>query len=569
MNKWIFLLLVLFSGTVSSFTQDNYYIDDYFVDLRIQKDGSIKITELLKVYYNEPRHGIYRDIPLEYNVAAETSGTFLDKLFFHKLFIDDINVRNHKFKKQGFGTGIRLKIGDKDKFVEGEQLYQISYTIENGLLHNNNKIELYWNLIGDFIQEEVRHAGFKISLPEDIPIQSQDINVWTGSYGAREQNVIYEYKDGFLTGETTESLGRNKAMTVAIRMPAGTVESFPSYRLWFYHFKFLLLPLFMFFGFWSIWWKHGRDTKLADMVAYMPPKDMDPALAGFAIDIAANKRDALALIPYFGTNGYLKVEHKKNKGIFSEDEITFYKLKSLPSDAPVHQKTFFNALFKNRDKVELSSLKDSFHTSLTNTLDSIGDTVLASDYFIPKTVSLYRNTIWIVILLGIINAAFCFFSGRFVFLILSLAIAAILAWFAYLLLKRSQTGDEKLKEINGFRKFIRLAEKDKLNFLVKEDPSYFNKTLPYAIAFGCADEWSEKFKGLTLPAPQWYSSNLPYYNSMSGFNAADFNKAMSTSLDEMRTVMSSVPASSGSSGSSGGGGGFSGGGFGGGGVSSW
>jgi uncharacterized membrane protein YgcG len=569
MYRILCILLLLFAGYVYSPAQDDYYIKDYFVDLRLEKNGKIKITELLRIHFNVPRHGIYRDLPLEYNVPSNVWGSFLDQLFFHKLFIDDIEVRNHPFKKQSFGTGVRLKIGDKDKFVHGEQLYQISYTIENGLLHGDNQTELYWNLIGDYISEEVQHAGFKITLPEGIQIQAGDINVWTGKYGAREQDVNYELKNGIITGETTESLGRNKAMTVSIRMPSNAVAKFPAYRLWFYHLKFLFIPVLLILGFWYIWWNHGRDTRLADMVGYLPPKNMDPALAGFAIDIKANKRDALALIPYFGANGFLKVDHKKNKGIFSEDEITLYKLKDLPSNAPAHQKVFFNALFKNRDIVALSSLKEKFHSNLLQTLDSIGDTVLSSDYFIPKTVSIYRNSIWIVIVLGIINAVFCFFAGRFVFLALSLMIAAILAWFSYLHLKRSQTGDEKLKEINGFRKFIRLAEKDKLNFLVKEDPSYFDKTLPYAIAFDCADEWSEKFKGLTLPAPQWYTSNVPYYNSMSGFNAADFNKAMSTSLDEMRTVMSSVPSSSGSSGSSGGGGGFSGGGFGGGGVSSW
>ncbi len=569
MNKIYFIVLLLFCKTSWSTAQDYYFIRDYFVDLQLQKNGTIKITELLEVHYNEPRHGIMRDIPLEYNVSSNVSGSFLDKWFYHKLFVENIEVKNHPFKVLNQGIGIRLKIGDPDKLVDGDQRYQISYEIKNGLLHNNDKIELYWNLIGDYIEEEVKNAGFKVSIPKDIQVNKEDIDVYTGVYGAKEKNAIINFQNGVLTGESSEPLGRHKAMTVAIRMPEGAIEMYPAYKLWFYHFKYLILPILMLFGFMYFWWKVGRDTSLADMVAYMPPKKMDPAMAGFAIDIKANKRDALSLIPYFGVNGYLKVEHKHNKGIFAEDEITFTKIKKLPGDAPAHQKLFFDGLFDNGDKILLSSLKDSFYTTLNSTLSAIKDSVMHSDYFTPKSVKVYWNSIWIIIVLGILNSVFCFLSGRLVFLGITILITILMTIYTYILLKRSQSGDELFKEIHGFRKFIRLAEKDKLEFLIKEDPGYFDKTLPYAIAFDCAKEWCNKFNGLDIPPPQWYSSNIPFYTTSSGFNVTQFNDVMSSSLDNMRTVMSSAPSSSGSSGSSGGGGGFSGGGFGGGGVSSW
>ncbi len=565
---FLFLSCCLIFG-LRSIAQDYYYIEDFFVDMKLDKKGVIKVTELIKIHYNEPRHGIYRDLPLSYRISEKTSGSFLDKWFPHDLFISDIEVKNFKFKDELLGVGVRLKIGDADVLVDGDQLYQISYTIENGLLHNKEHTELYWNLVGDYIEEEVKHAGFKVTIPNDIAVNPSDIDVWTGPYGQREHNVTSNFENGILTGETISTLGRRQALTIAIRMPPGAVSAYPTYKLWWYHFKYLLIPIFMLFGFWYFWWKYGRDTSLADMVAYLPPKTMDPAMSGFAIDIKANKRDALSLIPYFGANGLLTVEHKENKGIFAEDEITFTKLKELPANAPPHQKLFFNGLFEGKTKVKLSSLKDSFYTTLNSTLSSISDVVMSSDYFTKESVRLYWNSIWIFILLGVINSVYCFFSGRLIFLGITILITILLALYAFILLKRSQSGDELFKEINGFRKFIRLAEKDKLEFLVKEDPSYFDKTLPYAIAFDCADEWSKKFKGLELPAPQWYSSNVPFYYASSGFNVSQFNSVMSSSLDEMRTVMSSTPSSSGSGSSGGGGGGFSGGGFGGGGVSSW
>ncbi|MEI2693960.1 MAG: DUF2207 domain-containing protein [Saprospiraceae bacterium] len=562
----LYVLIVLFSF-VNAYAQEFYYIPNYRVEIKVLKDGSLDITETIQAQFTEPRHGLLVDKPLKYKVDTRTSGEWLDQLFPHELFIENIRVEQHNFEVQRMGTGIRIKIGDADKYVEGQQIYKIHYKIWNGLLHGNGKTELYWNLIGDHWNSDIRKLDFKIEIPKGINLTSSDYEIRTGTYGAREQAGVINYNNGVFEGYSTETLGNGKAMTVAIRMPEGIIQTYSKTSLWFYHFKYVLLPLMMLVSFFYSWWKHGRDTKLADMVAYMPPKDMDSALAGYAIDIRSDKRDALSLIPYFGSLGYLKIEHLKKKGFFEEDQITFIKLKPLPANAAPHQRMFFEGLFASRDRVTLESLKDSFYVTLQNTLQSIKDSVLNSDYFTRKSVSIYWTAIWSIILSAILNAVFCFFAGRFVFLGLTILLALVLILIAFILLKRSQKGDEEFKEIKGFKKFIKLAEKSKLEFLIKEDPSYFDKTLPYAIAFNCVDEWCDKFNGIQMQAPTWYSSNVPFYNSSGVWNMSNFSETMSSSLSEMRSVMSSQPSSSGSS--SGGGGSFSGGGFGGGGGSSW
>jgi uncharacterized membrane protein YgcG len=316
-------------------------------------------------------------------------------------------------------------------------------------------------------------------------------------------------------------------------------------------------------GFFVLWWKHGRDTRLAKVVAYLPPKKLDSALAGYAIDLKANQRDALSLIPYLGSKGYLSVKQ------VNDAEINFTKLQDLPADAPPYQKIFFEGLFGNQQQVSLSSLTNQFYTTLNATIDSIKDSALHSDYFTKDSVKIYKYSIFILILLAIVNSVFCFFGGNFLFLGFTIIVSVILILITYILLKRSMSGDEIYKEVRGFKQFIELAEKDKLQFLLKEDPNYFDKTLPYAFAFSLTETWGKKFEGLTLQPPSWYSSYGPVYYG-GGFNVMDFEKSMTSSLDEMRSVMSSQPSTDSSSwGGSSGGGGFSGGGFGGGGGSSW
>lgn len=557
-----FILLLLFGRLLNA--QSDFVIKNYHTGIILNEDGSFEVEEVLKVLFYAQRHGIKRDIPTEYNISAEESGSIFDRLFNHELFIKDIKVEGHPFSVNSLGYGVQIKIGDPDVYVSGEQIYRIKYKVYNGIIRKNNKTELYWNLIGDHWTADILEADFRLELPEGIDYDPEDFEIRTGEYGSYDQSSSARWEGRVLTGSSLEMLGNGKAMTIAFRFPEDSIPMYSQFRLFLHYFKFLALPLIMLLAFLYVWYKDGIDRKMADVVSYLPPKHMDSALAGFAIDIKANTRDAISLIPYFGNKGYLRLEQGKD-----EDDMTFYKLNDLPQDAPSHQKLFFEGLFAYKSSVRLSALKNKFYKTLAATQTAINNEIMNSDYFTDKSKFNYWNSIWIIIVAALINSVFCFFSGRMVFMAVTIILAVILLVFAYVLLKRSERGDHLFREVKGFKKFIDLAEKDKLEFLIKEDPEYFDKTLPYAIAFNLTKDWVAKFKDLQIPEPQWYSSNVYSSHGIhSSFNPVTFGNQLSSSLSEVRTVMSSQPSSSGSSGSSGGGS-FSGGGFGGGGGSSW
>lgn len=136
------------------------------------------------------------------------------------------------------------------------------------------------------------------------------------------------------------------------------------------------------------------------------------------------------------------------------------------------------------------------------------------------------------------------------------------------LIKRTRYYNDRLGQLIGFRDFLRLAEKDKLEMLLKENPQYYYDILPYANVLGVSAIWQDKFKSLTVEPPA-------YYRMTSGdvFTIILFNSMFNRTNTHCRTVMTSRPQSK-SNGSSGGGfsrggGGFSGGGFGGGGSRRW
>lgn len=134
--------------------------------------------------------------------------------------------------------------------------------------------------------------------------------------------------------------------------------------------------------------------------------------------------------------------------------------------------------------------------------------------------------------------------------------------------KRNAKGNEILGKILGFKQFLQTAEKDKLEALVNQNPTYFYDILPYTYVLGISKKWIKKFEGITIPPVEWYGGDFTDYMWM-----RSFDHTMSRSVSSISHTAGSQMSASRSSSSGGGGwssgGGFSGGGGGGGGGSSW
>ena len=132
-------------------------------------------------------------------------------------------------------------------------------------------------------------------------------------------------------------------------------------------------------------------------------------------------------------------------------------------------------------------------------------------------------------------------------------------------------------EIEGFRQYLGVAERDRLNALnpPQDTPELFEKYLPYAIALDVENAWGTRFAGVLAAMAidpdrddTWYTGRRDWVNDPQGFTTY-----LGSTLRETVASASTPPGSSGgsdSSSSSGSdGGGSSGGGGGGGGGSGW
>lgn len=131
----------------------------------------------------------------------------------------------------------------------------------------------------------------------------------------------------------------------------------------------------------------------------------------------------------------------------------------------------------------------------------------------------------------------------------------IMVIFSNIVPKRTPYGKEMLGKIKGFKNFLETAEKDKLESIVAQNPSYFYDILPFTYILGVSDKWIKKFKVIATQSPSWYDSTTPFTVTTFGLF--------------MNSAMTNLTYSAASPGSGTTGGGSSGGGSGGGGGGSW
>jgi uncharacterized membrane protein len=149
-----------------------------------------------------------------------------------------------------------------------------------------------------------------------------------------------------------------------------------------------------------------------------------------------------------------------------------------------------------------------------------------------------------------------------------------MAFFAISMKRPTIRGRKLLDEMLGFKDFLEIAEKDELNLRnpPAKTPELFEAFLPYALALGVDQQWSERFATVLAAirnpdgsaySPSWYDGK---WNSS---NLSRTTRGLSSGLNSAVGSSVSPPGSSSGFSGGGGGGGSSGGGGGGGGGGGW
>lgn len=545
-----------------------FIIKDYQVTIHINKDGSLDVNEKILVDFEIQRQGIFRTIPYRTKIDGK------------RRQIRIYNIRaNDKMKITREFDDVKIRLGTKGVYREGEGLYDISYKIDHVLLTDNtNYDELYWNAIGTDWAVPIYNSRIVITFPEKVAVGDNiDYRVYVGDYGddkSFDKQAIVRGRQ--IIFDRTEKLSEYQGITMQIRMKKGMIKV-SGFKRFLYIIRYFLLQ------YWHItlsaivillstliWYKHGKDKKVSVMVEYVPPKDISPADAKSILKQGATMDISSTLVD-LAQRGYMKIGKDKSR----EDYILRTE-KPYGSEMREYEKELLDKLFdgsyasgENNNLVYTDDLEDCFYSDYA-AVQGVYETDFSAKGYFEKRGDNWQTAFIVFAVFAVIGIFIALVvAGHPAKMIIFCAISALNFFlFALIMPKKSLKGLEAFQKVMGFREFVRRAEADKIRRMLQEDPHYFDATIPYAIVFGMAKRWGRMFEGIIKEPPNWYTG---YHTGT--FLAGSFARDLSHTVGDFASSAVSQPSSSGS-GSSGGfsGGSFGGsvgGGFGGGGGGSW
>lgn len=561
MLKWSFSLFFLIFITI--FSDSGYIIDNYKINIDINDKNVYKVIEDIEVNFSEPRRGIYRVIPERFNGRT--------------IKVSDLKTNVQTYVKNE-GTYIYLRMGDPNRYITGLKDYILEYNYDLGWNRSLDYDEVYYNLIGNDWDTEIKRLEFSITLPKKF--DASKINFTLGKYGSKNTNgVVYEVIGDTIKGYTTVTLKPNESVTIALPLPKGYFN-FKSEEIMFWIFKvalyciFFIIPIVGFY----LWKKYSDKDKVIEVVEFFPPDSLTPTEIGYYMDGRIDTKDLTSLIFYWANKGYLKIEELKKTGVFIRSEFILIFLVDDIDSQNDFEKYMFKALASYKDqenRVRVSDLRESFYKYIEKTAElfEIDLVIKHKTLYKPKVLRIGNSVKTSVIFtIGFIFGYFYYFG--FIenidnLITIGLGLVSIITTLLVGQNIKAKTDYSKsiLGRIFGFKRFLEVAEKNKLETLIEQNPSYFYDILPYTIVLGVSNVWSDKFKDLVTEPPNWYIGSGIGDAFILGAFMGSFNNSLSIFNDSISSAPK-VPTNFGG-GSSSMGGGSSGGGAGGGGGGSW
>jgi uncharacterized membrane protein len=563
----VFVFSIIFLPAIS-FAEEK--INNFDAQIKINSDASILITETIKYDFgNTERHGIFRDIPVNYKTSAGNRSIDLEL----QSVIRDGQAENYEVSKSG--SNISVKIGKADYLIKGEHTYVIFYKIKGAINYFKDLDEFYWNVTGNNWPAIIKNTSASVKLPE-TDISKIDISCYEGALGSNEK-CITKVENNLFIAKASRLLQSGEGLTLAIDFPKGVVYEPTKLENLINLIKdnsILFLPFLVFIIMFLIWKKYGKDPKgLSTIIAlYEPPSNMKPTLVGSLVDEKPDYRDITAGLIYLAEQGFIKIKRLEKEWFLGNVDYEIELVKNDITGLEKTEQSILKLFFE--DSLVIGAIKktSSFKTDINfsakvkKIISNLYQEMTDKGFFVKnpmKTKISYIILSVVFVFLGLV-----FFSGLSgsVGAISSIISGIIILIFGMKMSKKTKLGAETKDEILGFKEFLSVTEKDRLNFhnAPEKNPEQFMEFLPYAIAFGVEKKWAKQFENIYIPQPNWYHSNV-----MGSFLAINFVSHMSSFSQSVNSGLAFSSKGAAGGGFGGGGGGFSGGGFGGGGGGSW
>ena len=618
MKKLVIAVFVvaLFLLPQTASAASNFWIEDYDIQVVVNEDDTYDITETIKVHFTWPSHGIYRTIPLRTSLDRDgQQSTYYAKVRNFSM------LSGQEWEDESEFGDFNARIGSADVYADTDTVYRLSYTYDPQGDHFKGGDEFFYNLIGtSWEAQSINHVSFDVQFPKAIDMSK--VGVKTGGNEMVDFDVVSDkeikgetskYVLGGLTvravlpeGYYTRQEGAS-AIPLLILTGLMILLAAIGFLLWrkygrdpqiveteeFYPPEKLSAPEVGYLAQGEVQGSHVISSllSLADRGYLKIAESEIPA--GFRKKKTKTSYEITKLREYdddvigertfmdglFEEGDTVSIEDLKNKfyqtvNTIEKDIKDFYKGKLYDAKAAKYARILKVGGVLGVILMILATFLGG------NGLGFIGPSIIFGPIYIiiiavvafvlgfsgiAKKIN-EREHYWgiigyaICIAVGLAACVFCELAPgvRFIPFLIGLGMCFVLFLLSALCERKTDWYASILGKIRGYRNFLKIAEKDKMEMLAEKDPQYFYKNLAFAFALGVTAVYAEHFASLATKPPEWYES---------GYVGTGGNPVTSASfLNSMDSMMSSISTSMTSSPSDGGGGGsFSGGGGGGGG----
>jgi len=335
---------------------------DYHSDIRVQQDASLLVREIIRVRSAaiKIQHGIYRDFPTRYT----------DRL--GNRYVVDFKVvevsrdgQPEKFHVEDQSNGERTYFGDAKVILPpGEYSYALVYTVNREVGFFADHDELYWNVTGTGWLFPIAHASATVTLPENIPVSSVQVDGYTGPQGARGKDFTSSIEPGPAASFVcTRSLPAGEGLTLVVSWPKGYIQE-PNGETRFRYFlednratlvgAGGLLVVLLYYV--IVWFLVGRDPAQSSIMAiYEPPARVSPAAMRYLVRMGFDDKTFTTAILDMAVKDYLLIKEKD--GVY-----TLKRSKADKQSLAAEESAAAAKLFRKRSKNDDDETEDSGNT---------------------------------------------------------------------------------------------------------------------------------------------------------------------------------------------------------------
>jgi hypothetical protein len=478
--------------------------DALTLTLQAGRDGAVTVHEILTVRARPAAGEFVRVIPLRGRVAGAEWG----------VRIDDVHVlgEDHRplaadMRRHDDALHVTVRV-----LQPTATTVRILYRLRGALRGLASGDRLLWSPL-----EAARDVRMAVEAVVTLPggPAPASARAWTGQVALPGADYAIDPIDAGVQLRPLRPLGPGEALTLDVTWPPGTVDHAQAWRASLAEWWPLALPAITLLVAGLALHSRGRDPRHGRSIKpeYAPPRGLLPAEAGALVDQRADPREAIATLVDLAVRGRLEIRPIPG----AADDFVVRRLTSLADDATLAplERTILQSIFGEELSLperSLGELRQDARYVFEPIRDAIEASMVRSGLF-PNSPFWVRQG-WMIAGLALlfVTGVLLVNAGRSdpadwaLPLGVGLSGAALLA-VAPFMPRRTLRGARVLVRVRGFQEFLERAERDRLQRLPADT---LHRWLPWAIALGVSDRWIQRFSGLSVEMPEWFTSDRSF-----------------------------------------------------------